>query len=459
MLDKRTKRKLTRLIKANSIALEKELSWFRLVLDTRFKLYFEQETEYQSIYDIVPPKRSGRSNWVRLLRKYKPDFAERLTLVLALIPHVAPRLLDVFHTKNALFDRPFTEFGGANNQGHQGFIPTVETCLFLLSGAELDKRMAIMSMFQSDHFLIKDNLIQLQSMKDKQSGFQSAQLLGISEDILAYVTHGEESKPQFDHSFPANLLSTHLKWSDVVLKPATKKQIDEMITWIKHGHTLLYDWKMLGKIRPGYRALFYGPPGTGKTLTASLLGQATSRDVYRVDLSQVVSKYIGETEKNLASIFDKAERKDWILFFDEADALFGKRSETKSANDRYANQEVSFLLQRIEQFDGIVILATNFKDNIDEAFTRRFEAMIHFPMPEVQERLRIWQQGFSHKVSFSEDVDLERLAQKVEMSGGNIMNVIRYVSMEALEKETTEITMEMLRVGIRRELAKSGRIV
>src|SRR5207237_3855098 len=134
-----------------------------------------------------------------------------------------------------------------------------------------------------------------------------------------------------------------------------------------------------------------------KTLTATVLGKVTERQVYKVDLSSVVSKYIGETEKNLASLFDRAEHKEWVLFFDEADALFGKRIEAKDAHDRYANQEVSFLLQRIEVFDGIAILASNRKENLDDAFTRRFESIIYFPLPRPEERLRLWRQGFSPK--------------------------------------------------------------
>ena len=131
---------------------------------------------------------------------------------------------------------------------------------------------------------------------------------------------------------------------------------------------------MRKRVKPGYRALFHGPPGTGKTLTATLLGKHTGRPVFRIDLSRVVSKYIGETEKNLSRLFDKAEHKDWILFFDEADALFGKRTEIRDAHDKYANQEVAYLLQRIESYAGLVILATNQRGNIDEAFLRRFQA-------------------------------------------------------------------------------------
>ena len=179
----------------------------------------------------------------------------------------------------------------------------------------------------------------------------------------------------------------------------------------------------------GYRALFYGPPGTGKTLAATLLGKATKQPVFRIDLSMVVSKYIGETEKNLGKLFDEAENKKWILFFDEADALFGKRTQTKGANDRYANQEVAYLLQRIEDFSGLVILATNIQSNIDDAFSRRFQAMIHFAKPTVAERILLWKQLFGESFKLSEEIDLDALASNYELTGGEMINVLRYCAL------------------------------
>ena len=173
--------------------------------------------------------------------------------------------------------------------------------------------------------------------------------------------------------------------------------------------------------------------------------------MYKVDLSLVVSKYIGETEKNLARVFDQAQHKDWLLFFDEADALFGKRSGTNNSNDRHANQEVSFLLQRIETFDGIAILASNLKDNMDAAFARRFESVIYFPMPRPEERLRLWEQGFSTKARFAENVNLNKIAEEHELCGGSIMNVVRYASLQALESGDNQVTQEVLERGIRRE--------
>jgi SpoVK/Ycf46/Vps4 family AAA+-type ATPase len=155
-----------------------------------------------------------------------------------------------------------------------------------------------------------------------------------------------------------------------------------------------------------------------------------------VDLSLLVSKYIGETEKNLARVFEQAERQRWILFFDEADALFGKRSDTNDAHDRYANQEVAYLLQRIETFEGVAILASNLHQNLDEAFLRRFEAVVYFPPPRAEERLRLWREGFSTKARVT--ADLERIARQHDLSGGAIINVIRRVSLAAIARGTGE---------------------
>jgi SpoVK/Ycf46/Vps4 family AAA+-type ATPase len=192
-------------------------------------------------------------------------------------------------------------------------------------------------------------------------------------------------------------------------------------------------------------------------MTACLLGKSTGRDVYKIDLSLIVSKYIGETEKNLAKVFDQAQHKGWILFFDEADALFGRRTETRDAHDRYANQEISFLLQRIETFDGIAILASNRRENLDDAFSRRFESIIYFPMPRPRERLRLWQQGFSPQAELEDSLDLAHIAHEHTLSGGSIMNVIRYASLQALERGGSVIASEDVQQGIRREYAKEGK--
>ena len=203
--------------------------------------------------------------------------------------------------------------------------------------------------------------------------------------------------------------------------------------------------------------MFYGPPGTGKTLTAALLGKISGLEVYRIDLSMVVSKYIGETEKNLEKIFQQAEFKNWILFFDEADALFGKRTSINDAHDRFANQEVSYLLQRVEDYAGVVILASNMRSNIDEAFVRRFESIIYFPMPRAGERMRLWSNAFSVKSELDEKINFREISSSYELSGGSIMNVVRYATLMSLKKNTNLISAEDIFDGIRKEFQKEGK--
>lgn len=433
--------------------LAAELQWFTQVLDTRLQLYFSQEIPYSDVRELLPPP-PGDSEYGRCLREYGFGFAERVALALALTPHLNPRLLDVLFTKNATFDRPFTEFGGYSHTRHQGFLPTGETLVFLLSGNDIARRLEALELVSAEHPLFHRHILELDP--GAEAGLPLAAALKISDEYLHRFITGLPYRPSFGLGFPAQQLESHQKWDDLVLPSNTLRQIEEIADWICYSPVLMDDWGMRRHFRPGYRCLFYGPSGTGKTMTAALLGKTTQRHVYRVDLSLVVSKYIGETEKNLAKIFDQAENRDWILFFDEADALFGQRTAIHDAHDRYANQEVSFLLQRVEQFDGVVILASNKRENLDEAFARRFESMIYFPLPKAEQRLRIWQQGFSPKAQLASEISLEQLARQYELSGGGIMNVVRHASLRALANGGV-VHAEDVAEGVKRELGKVGR--
>jgi hypothetical protein len=437
--------------------LERELTWFRHVLALRFQLYFGQGDPPSDPYatlDLPPPELGdATSPWARFVRERPLAMVERLALVLALVPHLRPQLLDVFFTKNATFDRRFTEFGGV--RADDEFEPTGETLAFVLGGGSLAARAAVAQVLDPEHPFVRHDVVRPVPLHRDQAPMKAP--LRLSPEYLSLFTTGQRLRPSLGVDFPAQRLETALDWEDLVLHPGTLKQIQEIQTFIVHGHTLLHGWGMAARLRPGYRALFYGPPGTGKTISAALLGKLTGRDVYRIDLSLVVSKYIGETEKNLARVFDRAQQRDWILFFDEADALFGKRSEARDAHDRYANQEIAYLLQRIESFDGIAILASNLRDNLDDAFTRRFESAVYFPLPRPPERLRLWKQGFSPRAALDASVDLEVIARDHELAGGSIMNVIRQVSLAAIAEGERAITREDIVQGIRRELAKEGR--
>jgi AAA+ superfamily predicted ATPase len=450
--------KVPTLAALNARDLEVELAWFARLLDARFKRYFGQDAEVEpvpDVYEIPPPDLSeSESPYARFTAHYQLSFAERTAVVLSLIPHIRPQLLDLFFSKNAAFDRKFTEFGGVWGGPDGDFTPSGETLAFILAGNDLEMRFSLPALFAGDHFFARHNILRLEPDADEST---MKAPLRLSPEYLSYFTTGRPRRPDFGANFPARYIETELNWDDLVLHPGTLKQVQEIETWLRHGETLMTDWGMAPKLRPGYRSLFYGPPGTGKTMTACLLGKSTGRDVYKVDLSLVVSKYIGETEKNLAKVFDQAQHKGWLLFFDEADALFGRRSQTKDAHDRYANQEVSFLLQRIETFDGIAILASNRRDELDEAFARRFESVIFFPIPRPEERLRLWRQGFSPQAQLEAALDLEQIARDHTLSGGSIMNVIRYASLQALDGGQTTIAQDDVIQGIRREYAKEGK--
>jgi AAA+ superfamily predicted ATPase len=383
----------------------------------------------------------------------RPPFDEYVLLLLALAPHVRPTLLDTEIRTALARDGDFPEIGGVRDADSRTFLPTGETAAFLLAGDDLESRFAVQRLFSPDHWFACERMLRLEPPKDG-APLLSGRIV-MARDWIERFTLGAVQAPAFGADFPARRITTELEWSDLVLTEQAREQIVELEDWVRHGRRLSEEWGMGKRLRPGYRALFHGPSGTGKTLTATLLGKATGRDVYRVDLSTVVSKYIGETEKNLSALFDRAEQRDWILFFDEADALFGKRTGVKDAHDRYANQEVSYLLQRVEDFDGLVILASNFRSNMDDAFLRRFSAIIRFPMPSIEERRAIWVRTLPDRC------DREALAASLapfELSGGNIVNIVRHAAIAAMAAGRDSISLDDALKGIRREVEKEGRV-
>jgi hypothetical protein len=438
--------------------LARELDWLSEVINARLKLYFELDVAVKAIERVPMPKLppAATDAYARLVKHEKLNWHERLVLALALAPHLRPQALDPFFARNSLYDRPFTEFGGLKPKGHAGFLPTGETALFLLAGADLAQRLPYQTSLWTDSPLATARLVQLAPAEPHEPPLSGP--LTVTPEALALLTTGERPRPHYSPDFPAQRVTTPLTWDDLVLEYNVREQLQEIRTWLDHQDEIMQDPHLRRHLKPGYRALFYGPPGTGKTLTTMLLGQATGHEVYRVDLSMIVSKYIGETEKNLARVFDTAERRRWILFFDEADALFGKRTSGNSSNDRHANQETAYLLQRIEDFPGVIILASNLKGNLDEAFARRFQAMIHFPLPGPAERERLWRQAFAGTIKVRKEVDFAVLAEKYKVAGGAIINVLRYCVLLHL-KQKQAVSMEDIMNGLQRELAKEGKTI
>jgi SpoVK/Ycf46/Vps4 family AAA+-type ATPase len=247
-------------------------------------------------------------------------------------------------------------------------------------------------------------------------------------------------------------------WRNIVLPPDQETQLREICDQAKLRQRVYGDWGFdrqhsFGK---GLNVLFAGPPGTGKTMAAEVIAGDIGIDLCKIDLSRVVSKYIGETEKNLERIFTVAESANAILFFDEADALFGKRSEVRDAHDRYANIEIGYLLQKMDEYDGMAILATNLRQNLDEAFVRRLHAIVEFPFPDEESRRRIWEVTFPSEAPLAENLDFAVLAREVRLSGGHIRNIALLAAVYAAVEERA-IGIDHIARASRREYQKLGR--
>ncbi|WP_299104985.1 ATP-binding protein [uncultured Tenacibaculum sp.] len=409
------------------------------IQDKEFKFQLDNSALSQFIYE----------------NQFSPD--EIVVLMLALLPHVSPSFVNDILSDFLPHGGDFPEFGGVKGKNHRGVIPTGETALYILAGKDIEYRTYLTEFLLYKSILFKKGIISLEKVP-KGEPFLSGKLILSEEHTHLFLT-GKELKPQLSQDFPASLISTGLDWDDLVLSTKTLEEVREIENWLDYHMVLMNDWGMENKIKPGYRVLFCGAPGTGKTLTASLLGKHTGKDVYRVDLSMVVSKYIGETEKNLSKLFDKSINQDWILFFDEADSIFGKRTNVRDAHDKYANQEVSYLLQRIEAHPGLIILASNFKNNIDAAFTRRFHNIIEFETPNYEERVALWEKNLPNNISLEASISIEELAKKYSITGANIVNIIQYACLKTIANKKEEIQRKYLLEGVKREYAKEGKSI
>jgi AAA+ superfamily predicted ATPase len=439
---------------AHAANLQLALDWLEHLVTGHLDLRFGKAESFQPRPLEFCSEDSLLEQFIKI---HHPTLEEFTLLMLALAPHLQPGFFNKIVARYLPSGGDLPEFGGVKGVHHRGVLPTGETALFILAGDNLEKSLEVQRLLGSEHWLAQRGILWLEPVRAGEP-VMSGRLCPDSE-LVEMITLGTVSRPRFSVEFPAEHIETEMSWEDLVLHSGTMRQIRELENWIKHNDTLLQEWGMKKKLKRGYRALFYGPPGTGKTLTATLLGKQTGKDVFRIDLSRVVSKYIGETEKNLSALFEKAENKDWILFFDEADALFGKRTDIRDAHDKYANQEVAYLLQRIEGYDGLVILATNQRGNIDDAFVRRFQAIIHFPMPRAAERHQIWSSAFPPQIRISADVDWQQVAERFELPGAGIMNVMHYCALEALADQSLLLDGKRLEAAILREYVKEGKVI
>jgi SpoVK/Ycf46/Vps4 family AAA+-type ATPase len=291
----------------------------------------------------------------------------------------------------------------------------------------------------------------------------AAQLRDPAAPRVTLADLGEAARLMFSHRLGtvAQRIPTGFLWDDLVLPDDTLEQIREVVHFARERPFLLEQWGFARKLPygRGVSAILAGPPGTGKTMVAQLLAGELGYDLFRVDLAQVVNKYVGETEKNLARIFEEAQDSHAVLFFDEADALFAKRTDVRSATDRYANLEVNYLLQRMETYDGVTLLATNLEQGLDEAFKRRVRFAIQFELPDADERERLWRSMLPADVPLAADIDWRALAEKFEMAGGYIKKaVIRAALTAARARPRRAVTDADLQAAGVREYREMGRL-
>ena len=386
------------------------------------------------------------------------DEHESIGITLCLMPIIQADLLESIIKQEFGQEGDFPLFGGIKGTQYRGILPTGETWMYFCCGNDTQKRIQFIQR-------IPNYLSNAESLLNIEPAIQGEPFLSgrlVFSNLFRTQFQNEQLiyEQRFSNLLLGNFLQTNLQLSDLVLSENILQSIDEIKHW-QH----FYQDESLSKItfskriKSGLKILFYGKSGTGKTQTAAILGNELKHLVYRIDLSQVVSKYIGETEKNLSKIFDIAEQKKWILFFDEGDAIFGKRTSVNSSNDRYANQEVAYLLQRMEEYNGIIILSTNLKENIDAAFLRRFQIITEFALPDKSQRIEIWKKLLAeipderHKLS---EKEVDEIAN-YELSGAAITNVVNYALLKS-NYNNSAIQQTLIKEGIVRELRKENRL-
>ncbi len=421
-------------------ALHKEMQWLKTIIEQRFDdLLTKSIVSSQSVLEISPLlKIDTSSSYGATIKKYSLQELDRVILALGIASSHFPLLLKPFIRREEQNSSLAMDIGGQYDRAKRIFSPTFQTALFLLAGSDMSLWSHYSVQLTHGSSLLEHDIIYNQDVNDAIQG-----KIALDSAFLNYFLTG--IIPRLDHGdyFPGSLYESTLSMNDIILEDSVKNSItsiDAYVTALKNG----FFEKESHQFNPGFIALFYGPPGTGKTMLAGILANTYNMPMYHVDLSRVVSKYIGETEKNLERIFKRLQGKNCVLFFDEADALFGKRSDVKDAHDRYANQEVSYLLQRIEKFDGLTILASNYENNMDDAFKRRMDIAVQVIRPKEVQREALWKKYLPENLQFENDKLLKNLVDNYAYTGANIRNVMKSVAIALYNKNENVITHELM---------------
>lgn len=411
-----------------------------------FRIKHPSESIPDSFYANALP---SKSHFQLLLQKKDYGFAEQIALALAFARATKPEVFFPLIQASGESLKQMQIGGQVITSSVLRFIPTLQTLIYLLAGDDFLVQQFYLRHFHPKHSLFLEDMIYLEGGQSKKKQGEDDPIyreMRLSYPYLRYFLGGEAPRLDEEPNFPASLSETSLNFEDVILPDNTREELQDLIKYLKNRDRLFEMEGVEARIRPSYVVIFAGMPGMGKTITAKTIGKSIGVPVYIVNLARVVSKYIGETEKNLEKIFDRFDKQNCILFFDEADALFGKRTEVKDAKDRYANQEVAYLLQKIENFQGLVILATNVHDienTFDKAFQRRIRRIILFPFPNENERLKIWEKALPASFKYEEGL-LPKLAANYQLNGAGIANVISDALVEAVDQKTNILSLEIL---------------
>ena len=402
----------------SQVALDLEVAWCSdcIVFLLEGQAVGPQQTRMELCPEAPELPESAYANFIA---EHNLNLEERLVLALLLASQLSPQVIDQLRVEGNQ-----ARLSLSRKTGYA--IPSVGTLVYLLARNRPSEAARILRYFSADHFFYQKSVVEL---SEAEPHFPSqTQLISLSRSYLELFTLGRFERPRFSSEFPAKLLTTKLEWEDLILNESTAKSLQEVRSYPHLEREMRHGMEMDLHMKNGYRVLLFGPPGTGKTLAVSLLGKELGRETYRVDLSAVVSKYIGETAQNLNRLFNMAEGKGWILFFDEGDALFGQRSQAGGSDNpaaHYGNHDTSYLLQRIEDYRGLIVVATNFAENLDQAFMRRFQAQVRFGMPDPETAQKLWETHLPAKLPLQEPDKLHYILREYPLSPASILRVIQ----------------------------------
>lgn len=424
-----------------------ELNWLSL----RIKNVLEDKA---SIFLPLPPL-DPQAAYGTLVTEHGLTDTDRVLLNLAFAATFSPETLaPLAHVASDKEKSIYT--GGFFREGDPLFFPTVRTALFLLAGQDAETRSYYASYFHGRQRVFTSSVV-IASPREDSSVFLNYELI-FNDQFLATILQGEPARLDGDHGFPARRSKRTHSLAEVVLAEKTKLEIEKLRRFTRHMKKV-WEINTHNRYRNNFICIFSGEPGTGKSHTAEAVGNEFKLPVYKVNFAQMVSKYIGETEKNLEKVFDRFDRQPCILFFDEAESIFSKRTEVKDSHDQHANNMQSYLLQKIEEFTGIVILATNVQNlsqYFDKAFQRRIRLIATFDFPDYTERQKLWAQSLEEPYRFEEGLT-ERLAKHYQLTGGSVYNIVSDAVLEAMDRDTSIITFEIIEPAMKDEFKKTGR--